>query len=368
LSLWGYGEVNYNRPVHRGELTRMDLARAVVGVGYSFDEHTRFNSEFEVEHAIASAEDAGEFEVEQFFVDHDLSDWISVRLGLFLIPSGLLNLNHEPTRYFGVQRNFVETLVIPSTWREGGIALHGQTDFGLGWDVGLTTGFNFAGWGFSPDVPLYETASELPDAGPLHQTHQELSLADAQKLSQYLSLSYKGVPGLTVGASVFTGEVATPSIPEGLPSQRVTLWEAHARYELSIFELSALYARGTVSDTAQVNALNPGASNPEPSAFYGGYLEAAATVWRHGGYRLVPFARYERYNLGLSYEGLAPGASPTPQGEVPGYGAWPLPHDSVVTVGASFYVTPHVVLKADYQHFDVNEDLSRVDLGLGLDF
>jgi hypothetical protein len=37
-------------------------------------------------------------------------------------------------------------------------------------------------------------------------------------------------------------------------------------------------------------------------------------------------------------------------------------------VGASFYVTPHVVFKVDYQTFDVNKDLTRFDLGMGLNF
>lgn len=59
----------------------------------------------------------------------------------------------------------------------------------------------------------------------------------------------------------------------------------------------------------------------------------------------------------------------TPLSATPGdYGYWPQNHDRVWTVGANFYVTPHVVLKADYQWFDVNVDFSRFDLGLGLAF
>src|SRR2546430_4268093 len=50
---------------------------------------------------------------------------------LFRSPFGLLNEHHEPTRYYGVQRNFVETLIIPSTWREGGVSLRGDTPLGM---------------------------------------------------------------------------------------------------------------------------------------------------------------------------------------------------------------------------------------------
>jgi hypothetical protein len=161
LSLWGYGEIYYTHPTHVGQSTQADLARAVFGIGYRFDDRTVFNSEFEVEHAVSSADDVGEFEVEQFYVDHQLTPWASVKGGLFLMPFGLLNEHHEPTNYFGVQRNFVETLIIPSTWREGGAGLHGNTEMGLNWDVGVTTGLNLEGWNVNPEDPLYRTALDL---------------------------------------------------------------------------------------------------------------------------------------------------------------------------------------------------------------
>ena len=41
------------------------------------------------------------------------------------MPAGLLNENHEPTAYYGVERNFVETAIIPTTWREGGLQVVG---------------------------------------------------------------------------------------------------------------------------------------------------------------------------------------------------------------------------------------------------
>ena len=52
LSLWGYGEIYYTHPTHFPQDTQFDLARAVFGIGYRFDDRTVFNSEFEVEHAV----------------------------------------------------------------------------------------------------------------------------------------------------------------------------------------------------------------------------------------------------------------------------------------------------------------------------
>ena len=131
INLWGYGELYGTSPIHNSDLRQADLARAVFGIGYQFNDTTSFNSEFEVEHAVSSASDVGEFEVEQFYVDHEWNNHMGSDVGLFLIPTGLLNENHEPTNFYGVQRNFVETLIIPSTWREAGINLHGTMDNGF---------------------------------------------------------------------------------------------------------------------------------------------------------------------------------------------------------------------------------------------
>jgi hypothetical protein len=377
VKLWGYGEIYYTDPLHDRDRAQADLARAVFGIGYTFDSRTEFNSEYEIEHAVSSAEDPGEFEVEQFYVDHQIIDPVAVRAGLFLMPFGMLNEHHEPTNFYGVQRNFVETLIIPSTWREGGFNFHGATQSGFGWNVGVTTGFDLGKWDFAPEFPQYTTALELinSDAGPLHATHQELALANAHDLSQYVSLSYFGVPGLTVGGAIFTGKAAGVPAPPNAPipgSQRVTLWEGHARWTPGKFDLSALYAHGSISNLAAANASNPGSPNPIPSSFYGYFFQAAYDLWQNGEYRLAPFTRWEVYNMGASYEGT-PGPM-IPEGDIPlsaapgDYGPWPRNTDRVWTIGANFYITPHVVLKTDYQHFLINSNFTRFDLGLGVAF
>jgi hypothetical protein len=361
VSLWGYGEIYFTRPTSQPENTTADLARAVFGIGYKFNEYTRFNSEFEVEHAVTSSDDAGEFEVEQFYVDHNFNNWLSGQAGLFLIPAGLLNLHHEPTSYYGVTRNFVETVIIPTTWREGGVALTATTENGFAASFGVTTGLNLSEWEFNPTEPLYTTALELQNShvAPMQATHQELALANAQHLSQYLSLNYTGVVGLQVGGSVFTGKMvkALSNIED---NQRVTLWEAHARWTPGKFDLSAVYAHGSFSNTAQANSQFPGATNPLPASFYGYYLQAAYLLWQGGESHLSPFVRAERYNMAASFDGVT--------WTVPGVAGFPQPHDTVYTAGLNYYLTPNVVFKADYQNFQVNRDFTRWDLGLGLSF
>ena len=377
VKMWGYGELYYTRPTREPNKAEADLARAVFGIGYSFDDRTEFNSEFEVEHAVSSASAVGEFDVEQFYVDRQLNELATLRAGLFLMPFGLINEHHEPTNFYGMQRNFVETLIIPSTWREGGFNLHGETPIGFSWNAGLTTGFDLSKWNFAPEFPLYATALDLEasDSAPLQATHQELALANAHSLSQYLALGYYGIPGLTLGAAISTGNAAQVAASPNAPilgNERVTLWEAHVRWTPGKFDLAVLYAHGSISNLASVNASNLGSRNPMPSEFYGYYAQAAYALWEHGDYRLAPFVRWEYYDLGSRYSGID--GPVVPSGLLPlsatsgDYGHWPRNYDRVSTVGANFYTTPHMVFKLDYQWFEDNREFDRVDVGMGLAF
>jgi hypothetical protein len=377
LNIWGYGEIYYARPSRDEGRTIADLRRAVFGLGYRFSPKVVFNSEWEVEHTVASADDRGEFELEQFYVDFEAADWITVTGGLFLMPFGITNEHHEPTQYYGVQRNFVETLIIPSTWREGGINVHGNTDAGFGWSLGIVTNHNFSDWQFNSATPPYVTAFDLEasETAPLQATHQELQFADASHFAGYLMLNYHGIPGLVIGAAATTGNATKvaldPSIPN--PGQpRVSLWEGHARWTPGKLDVTVLYAGAHITDTAAANAANPGATNPIPAAFWGFYAQAAYSVWQNATFRLTPFVRWETYDLGSSYEGTAGPVVPSglvPISDKPGdLSFWPQTNDQVFTVGANLNITPQVVVKADYQWFANNTLFDRLDLGLGLNF
>ena len=348
VSLFGYGEVNYARPRKEDGEARMDMRRAVFGIGYAFDDRTRLITEFETEHAIVSADDEGEFEVEQFYVEHSLSEFSGVKAGLFLIPAGLLNMNHESTAYYGVTRNFTETAIIPSTWREGGVGIYGTTAQGITWDVGVTTGFALGGW---------DPAGEGRES-PLGSIHQELQLARASDLSVYAALNYRGLPGFTAGASVFTGKSGQDDADAPLASNsRITLWDAHVRWTPGDLDLTALYARGRISDTRELNLSFVGNPVLVPETFWGGYVQAAYNFNLVGTYAVAPFVRFERFNTGAGYQRLGDGLTPAK-----------LQTETVWTYGFSFRVTDGVVFKADYQIFDEANDGDRLSLGLGVSF
>ncbi len=358
-TLWGYGQIDYNRPTAHAADAQADLTRAVIGFNHAFNDSTRVYGELEWEHAVTSNVDQGESEVEQLYVEHSLSDNYGVRAGLMLIPLGLLNEHHEPTQYYGVERNFVEQAIIPSTWREGGVAGYGSTDAGLVWNVGVTTG---------PDLGNWDPTSADGRASPLGSIHQELQLAHAHDPAVFGALNYNGVPGLNVGGGVFTGKIGQATSKQTLgdanfpaDDARLTLAEAHARWQPGPFDFSALYTRGTISDTQALNLTFVGQPTPVPKSFWGGYVQGAwhALAWNESS--LVPFARYETFNTGASYA-----AQPF------GLGTPALPTERVWTVGANYYLNPNVVFKIDYQDFN-HDDLTlgygnRFDLGIGYQF
>jgi hypothetical protein len=358
-TLWGYGQIDYNHPTAHPADAQADLTRAVLGFNHVFNESTRVYGELEWEHAVTSNVDQGESEVEQLYVDHSLSDNYGVRAGLMLIPLGLLNEHHEPTQYYGVERNLVEQAIIPSTWREGGVAAYGNTDSGFVWNIGVTTG---------PDLGNWDPSSSDGRASPLGSIHQELQLAHAHDPSVFGALNWNGVPGLNVGGGIFTGKIGQDTSKQSFgdanfpaDDSRLTLAEVHTRWQPGPFDFSALYTRGTISDTQALNLTFLGQPTPVPKSFWGGYAQAAwhALSWNESS--LVPFARYEEFNTGASYA-----AQPM------GLGTPALPTQRVWTVGANYYLNPNVVFKIDYQNFKYDDTIlgygNRIDLGIGYQF
>ena len=344
--LTGYGEINYNRPLKQTQESRLDMRRFVIGLQHRIDDRTKIVGELEVEHGVSSASDPGEVEVEQAYIERQLNPTLAARGGLFLMPVGLLNENHEPTAYYGVERNFVETAIIPTTWREAGAQLVASLDNGLTLQGGLVTSFDLTKW---------DATSTEGRESPLGSIHQEAALAKARNLGVFGAANWRGVPGLLVGGSIFSGN-ATQGQP-GFGRSRITIADVHTRWTPGRWDLSALYARGSISNTAELNLPLIGGATLIPKSFYGGYLQAAYQLWQSGDYRLSPFVRYERFNTASAFANLGPGVTPEADKT-----------EGVATVGANLWVTPTIVLKADYQRFKVNTQANRVNLGLGWSF
>ena len=197
-------------------------------------------------------------------------------------------------------RNFVETAIIPTTWREVGVGVRRATlPAGCAGTSGITTGFDL-----SSGTPTSEEGLE----SPLGSIHQEGQLARAGDLSGFGALNYTGIPGLRVGGSVCHRRHLAGTA--GLRQQQVACcgkaMRAGAR---GLGPPRALRARHHLRYRA-VNLTLVGNPVLIPESFYGWYAQAAYVATLPNSWTLAPFARFERVNTGAGYAFIGAGLTP----------------------------------------------------------
>ena len=225
-SIGGYGELHYSQiSADAGDSDEIDFHRFVLFFGHEFSDRVRFFSEFELEHSLAGDGKPGEVELEQAYAEFALTDNLYAKTGLFLLPIGILNETHEPPTFYGVERNSVENIIVPSTWWEAGAALRGNFSGGLSWDAALHSGL------------------AMPTAGGsafrVRSGRQKVAEAKASDLAATFRLKYTGVPGLELAASYQYQSDPSQVAGDGLDSGQ--LFTAHAIYRRERFGLRALY-------------------------------------------------------------------------------------------------------------------------------
>ena len=215
---------------------------------------------------------------------------------------------------------------------------------GVSWSAGLST---------SPDLTKWDPLNGESVDSPLSTVHQEGQLAKSKDLTVFGAVDWRGIPGLRVGSGLLTGKMGHGTAGFAAPDARYTLWDLHANWAPGAWDLSALYARGTISGAGALNAIFGPGVFLVPKKFDGAYVQAAYKMRLNGTYTLSPFARLESVNTGRSFDGVASPAYRT---------------ERIATLGANFNVTPSVVLKADIQRYKVVKDADRLNLGVGFSF
>ena len=328
-TIGGYGEVNYHNlradqydssgnPTGTANNDLVDLRRLVLFVGHDFSDSLRLRSEIEFEHAKLAGDEAaacgasggtdcgpgsrGEVDIEQAYLEKDFSPNLTARAGVFLMPIGIINESHEPPTFYGVERNPVEINIIPSTWDEPGVGLTYQVSDGLTLDTALTTGFKLDS---ATDYAIYEGPQDAAKAGANHG-------------ALTARLKWTAVPGLTLAASAnYQSNISQGSDPN---AGNAWLATADAVWSRGPFTLKALYA--------QWNLAGSGPKAVGADLQRGWYLEPSYMLSEHLGF----FTRYNRWNNQAGSQG--PGGTQ--------YSQWNL--------GFNYWLSPGVVIKADYQH------------------
>lgn len=124
LPVAGYMDFHVNK--ESGDSFRPDFHRFVLLFGHSFSDRIKFWSELELEHSLVEGgEESGEVALEQAYLDFLITPKFNLRAGMLLTPVGIVNERHEPPAFNGVERPFVESIIIPTTWGGTRLWLHG---------------------------------------------------------------------------------------------------------------------------------------------------------------------------------------------------------------------------------------------------
>ena len=326
-TIGGYGELHYNNINNDGidDKNEIDFHRFVLFFGHEFTDKLRFFSELELEHALAGDGKNGEVELEQAYIEYDIRDNLQTKGGVFLMPVGILNETHEPTTFYGVERNDVETIIVPSTWWEAGAALNGYFDNGISWDLALTSGLAIPTTGDNAFV--------------VRSGRQKVSEAIANDFAYTGRLKYTGIQGLELAGALNYQSDASQEPDDGLGSG--LLFETHAIYQNGPFQLRALYA-GWDFDGYAVKAADANRQS-------GWYIEPSIRPWQQLGF----YARYEDLDGARTRDKFK---------------QW--------EIGANYWPHEDVVLKVDYRDRNVDTvdidaksvDFTAFDLGIGYQF
>jgi hypothetical protein len=338
--LSGYMDFHFNKA--EGEDPVLDFHRFVLVLSHAFSPRLRFVGELELEHAfVEGLEESGEIELEQAYVDFLLSRRVNLRAGMLLMPVGIINERHEPPVFHGVERPFVDTVIVPSTWFDVGAGIHGEVAAGLRYRAYLVAPLN---------------AVEFSADEGIRGGRQKGSEANVRNIAYTARLEYVGRRNLTLGASLWVGEssFAAPRLDTA-----VLLGEVDARYRHERLELRGQYAHVAVDDAGRLNDALQRAVGVSPNIaeqLRGFYGEAAYRIWNQGSPRdLVAFLRYENFDTQFR---MPAGYLPLKEFD---RDAW--------VVGATYYPDPDIAVKADYTRLRSQSGIMAnrhlVNLGLG---
>jgi hypothetical protein len=302
----------------------------VLFINHEFNDKMRFVSELELEHSLSGDGKPGEVELEQAYIQYDLTQKTNVVGGLFLIPVGIMNETHEPPTFYGVERNDVEKNIIPTTWWEGGAMVEHEFMDGLNAKAAITSGLKSTG------SKNYSVRSG----------RQKVAEADASTLAYTGNLKYTAVPGLELAGTINYQDNFCQDEIDGCGA--ATLYEGHVVYNRANFGLRALYAWWDI-DGSQVKAVSADEQ-------YGYYVEPS---YRFNNLLTMnqDIGIFGRYAVWNNQDGSGGGS----EYEYSQYNA-----------GVNWWIDKDVVVKMDYQIQDngssITKTLDGLNLGIGYQF
>ena len=323
----GYGSAAYQRDFNQ-QLSTATLERAVLFVGHQFNRSIAFFSELEIENAkVANGGNGGEIAMEQAFVKFSLNPRQYIIAGLFIPRIGILNENHLPVNFNGVERPLVEQLIIPATWRELGIAFYGSANrLPLNYSVAIMNGLNSAA--FEHGTGIREGRAEGQNA---FANNIAIS-ASLQYAWQDFKFQLSGYMGGTVGLSRKSAD--SLGLNSGGFGTPLYLGEADIQYARDGFSAKLLASYIAYPEAGK---LNTAYAKNIASAMYGAYAELGYD-WlykRNKAPQFISFVRAELLDLNA-------GIPAQPKGIYDG-----TEKQTQIIAGFSYLPIPNIAVKAD---------------------
>lgn len=344
VSIGGYGESLAQTFQERrqdgkpsAKANTWDAYRAILYLGYKFNDWLLMNSEIEFEHAHSKVR--GEVEVEFAYLDFQLSRALctkaapctyGVRAGMLLMPIGLINELHEPTLFPSARRPNVDSVIIPTTWSEMGAGLYGE------WGPVALRGYVVNGLQAVKDSAVSGFA-----ASGIRNGRQKGSSAQAEDVAGVLRADVTGPFGVIAGGSVYGGRAGQNVLDATTKREikaRTTLTEGHVTFQFRGLDLRGLYARGTIGGADRITFANTPTGKSTRAVGdvqWGWYVQASYDVFSlfECNQSLSPFIRYERFD---------------PQARVAkGFTRDPALYVKETTIGLAYKPHPQVVVKGD---------------------
>ena len=328
----GYGDAFYQRDFNLAQ-SKASLERVVLFVGHRFNEKISLFTELELENAVVAGggeedeKSGGEISMEQAFLKFNFNPRQYLIAGLFTPRIGILNENHLPVNFNGVERPLVETFIIPATWRELGVGFYGSlNNLPLNYDVAIMNGLNSAnfehGTGFR---------SGRAEGNNAFANNLAVTAAVQYNISDF-KFQVSGYAGGTVGLNQRSSD--SLGLDNGAFGTPIYLGEADVQYARNGFSAKALGVYVAYPDADKVNvayAKNIG------SGMYGAYAEVGYD-WlykKQNTAQFITFARGEIFDLNASLPA-------EPKGIYDG-----IEKQTHIIAGFSYLPIPNVVIKAD---------------------
>jgi hypothetical protein len=332
----GYGDAFYQRDfnLHTAQAT---LDRVVLFVGHTFNDKISLFTELEMENAIVagSASDEpssgrGDIALEQAFLKFNLNAHQYIVAGLFTPRIGIINENHLPVNFNGVERPIVEQLIIPTTWREIGVGLYGTLDkMPLTYSIALMNGLNSAN--FQHDTGL----GEGEGLGSNAAANNLAVTASLQYQLSNVKFQVSGYMGGTVGLSKRSADSLNVGLQTGAFGTPLYLGEFDVQYAKGGFAAKAL---GVYVAYPDADKIFEAYAKSIGSGMYGAYAELGYN-WLYGRStkQFVTFARAEMLDMNAQLTTIQKQDDQRDQ----------TLKQTQIIAGISYFPIPNVVIKAD---------------------